>query len=69
MTPEDLAQFLRLISLVARPLATRTSTTADDIGVEFVEAVAASPALLAFASKYLKKDPQALSALVTKLAS
>lgn len=68
MTAAQLAQLLTVVVAFARPFVERTGTTADDAGLEFVESLRDSPAMLEFIAKRFN-NPQELEALAARLAS
>jgi hypothetical protein len=69
MTPEQLKQALALLILVSEPLSKKSTTQADDIGVELMKALADSPAMLQFISKHALGNPAAVAALMSRLTS
>lgn len=69
MTPEQLRQALALLVMVTEPMAKKTGTEADDIGVEFAKALADSPAMLDFICRRALGNPAVVQQLMAKLTA
>lgn len=67
MTPDQLRQALLLLALVLRPIVKKTGTDVDDIGLEAVEALANSPAMLDFICKRALGNPQTVQQLIDRM--
>ena len=67
MNAANIKQFLSITAAGARMLASATETNKDDIGVELLEALAASDALIEFVAKYAGEQPEMLDKLVGSL--
>lgn len=68
MSPEQLQQLLIILVAVAKPMAAKSKTEADDIAVELLEAIAKSPAMLDFIARRALTHPEAITELFDRIA-